>query len=821
MSEKSRIGKRKDEYRKAEKKYKRDRELKDQFRRLDQTIPPRKKKTPLTDKELTALDNAYRATITLLSTKMNPMDEVLKKYNRNKAMLDILEPYMDDPYLILQVKDEATKAQITQELERAGTYKQELATLKVEVDKNIANYTYMEKLRKTLSKDLKAIVLCKKTGEHPSITQLFENSRSEQIQYDLSKAKKYGGSLNTRYYIDQEGKDGFFTISRQNRSVDEQLADVNKEINKKYGEHSIINTDENSTKELVNSLLNNEFFSREMLSKSDKYLMESYSENGRKQVKAYLSRTLSKEVQAQKLAVNQYRILNRFLSDIDTPETFMSLIELINKSAKVKNAAYINKIMGIKPDCKQDKRNSFASMIADTIGCKNIIANAENMRIKDPATGKIYHGTFMKKAEGLDLDSTDKKTMSVFNNLSPNKLEGNLSLKKDIANIQVIDWIIGNPDRHTLNMLYRFDDNGNLTGIVGIDNDTCLGTSDHTIRMSGIYLDNLTVIPKDTAEHIMSLDRESIKNMYYGFDASSEEIEASIKRIEKLQNKIKNDKEYFKDKPFGYVEDGCIRVMSDDELGQTSLFMDLSQGKKILKNRIEQGCENKNLFAVISTEALEANTIKSSIAMLKKAAYTDTANAVRNHYDMEKSVAAMERSQNSTHFVHQEFGQVLTAVNDCRDTFRSIEDCLLIHSDGTKEQAPVFEASAENINKYKEKLNIAINKCDAYLNTKDEASIKKKSKKSNAYIRYKLIKDTKKMLKRSIESLDGIVEKTNRVAEYRNQIDAKTIAAKNELETIKNHFGPRKTKMNDEVSRINEAKKNNKQPEGIQHQKQI
>ena len=87
MSEKSRIGKRKDEYRKAEKKYKRDRELKDQFRRLDQTIPPRKKKTPLTDKELTALDNAYRATITLLSTKMNPMDEVLKKYNRNKAML--------------------------------------------------------------------------------------------------------------------------------------------------------------------------------------------------------------------------------------------------------------------------------------------------------------------------------------------------------------------------------------------------------------------------------------------------------------------------------------------------------------------------------------------------------------------------------------------------------------------------------------------------------------------------------------------------------------------------------------------------------------
>ena len=61
--------------------------------------------------------------------------------------------------------------------------------------------------------------------------------------------------------------------------------------------------------------------------------------------------------------------------------------------------------------------------------------------------------------------------MEKFNQLTPEKIQNSPFLKKDIANLQILDWLCGNPDRHFHNIFYKFDEAGNVTGVVGIDND--------------------------------------------------------------------------------------------------------------------------------------------------------------------------------------------------------------------------------------------------------------------------------------------------------------------------------------------------------------
>ena len=67
MSGNTIIGKRKEAYRSAEKTLKRDRVMKDRFRELNAAIPPRKRKTPLTEEEIRNLRTKYISAITIVS----------------------------------------------------------------------------------------------------------------------------------------------------------------------------------------------------------------------------------------------------------------------------------------------------------------------------------------------------------------------------------------------------------------------------------------------------------------------------------------------------------------------------------------------------------------------------------------------------------------------------------------------------------------------------------------------------------------------------------------------------------------------------------
>ena len=50
----------------------------------------------------------------------------------------------------------------------------------------------------------------------------------------------------------------------------------------------------------------------------------------------------------------------------------------------------------------------------------------------------------------------------------------NANAKQNIylADMQVLDYLCGNVDRHGANLVYQLDDNGKIIGIQGIDNDS-------------------------------------------------------------------------------------------------------------------------------------------------------------------------------------------------------------------------------------------------------------------------------------------------------------------------------------------------------------
>ena len=809
MSDNTRIAKRKTEYRSAEKKYKRDQELQSQFRKLNQTIPARKKKEPLTDKELTDLDGVYRETIDLISKRMKSMEEIFDKAEATKKKLDLIKPYIKNPELINNIKDENEKTAIQNEIQKKATYETDLDTYKTYRKNNQANYDYMMKLRKTLSKDLKTIDLCRKHKDHPSITQLYENSRSEQLVYDLTNTKKLGGAQNTRYFVQASDKKGFFSISKRGTTFNKQIADIKEKNIKKYGENSVFNVCGDKIRDVINELMNDKAFFMSGLSKAGKYTMAAYSEDGREDVLKSFRDILREKHSKKLLTTADMRMLSSSMNSIDSPEIFMSFIDLIEDTAKTINTCSVKKSVGIRTEAKVDKRNSAMSMVAGLIGCDKLIAKSVNMQIKDPSTGKIVSGTFMENAEGFDISNTDPSVMKKFNELSPNKLESILSLKKDIANLQVLDWICGNPDRHVANMFYKFDENGNLVGIQGIDNDSCFGKNNHSAIMNGIFLENMSVIPKETADKILKLDKESLKTMLYGYDLSTAEVNNALNRVNELQDKIIRDAEYFRDKPFGYVEDGRIRIMSDDELGKTSFFMDMMMGDIKDKEKIPQGCKAKNLFGLIGLEALDARVLGENISLIKRDAFDEAGQVAKDNFDMGRAIEAMEESQRKTHFVHDQFGHMIEALRDCKTTYEGFDDVLLEHKlpdDDHPEE--IFRANTEKINEYLQKLQTAFDRCNDYLDTKVEADINKKSKNSNAYKRFHMAKNMKNRIQKTMDALHGITEKADRVAEYKTHLTEMDHISNKEFVKIGKAFRAQHVKNEKEVAKINAEKEN-------------
>ena len=172
------------------------------------------------------------------------------------------------------------------------------------------------------------------------------------------------------------------------------------------------------------------------------------------------------------------------------------------------------------------------------MGVPKLVARSTNMKYLDK-DGKEVEGTFMDFAEGLDLRGKNgEKLCGQVREEQP--FGPPYGINKDLADMQVLDYICGNVDRHAGNLTYRVNDEGMITGLQGIDNDSSFGVvrphkENGLIQLPG--LNKFMVISQSMAETLEGMTPEMLKFALRGRGLTEPEIYAacdSLKDVRKL-----------------------------------------------------------------------------------------------------------------------------------------------------------------------------------------------------------------------------------------------------------------------------------------------
>ena len=256
-----------------------------------------------------------------------------------------------------------------------------------------------------------------------------------------------------------------------------------------------------------------------------------------------------------------------------------------------------NMIAKIHDGARLDNRNAAMSAVAELLNVPDLIAKSVPMRIVN-AEGEIEEGTFMAEAKGTDVNNL-KPGEALYDGKSLRKLDGRAM--KAIADLQVLDFICGNTDRHAANVVYKFDPvTWKLIGVQGFDNDTAFGALK---PKDGDFVAFLTM-PKDMGavsesmyQRLRQITPEILKFSLRGFGLTEEELDAAADRLKTVKEAIEAGNQFYQDrekeqqkqladdpealppKQQPLVQDK-IRVMKDEEWSSLS-WDDLNREKQM------------------------------------------------------------------------------------------------------------------------------------------------------------------------------------------------------------------------------------------------
>ena len=309
--------------------------------------------------------------------------------------------------------------------------------------------------------------------------------------------------------------------------------------------------------------------------------------------------------------VNLGKVMSKLYPDIFPPGTDAARIlgkQVMNELCDVVwegyRTGYTYSIAGIPDGSRMDNRNAAMSAAAELLGCSGVIARSRPMTMIGP-DGMEVEGTFMAEAKGFDLNNLPPEAEGI-GRKALKKGEGEqvsafTKALKSIADLQVLDYICGNIDRHEGNMLYEIDpETKKFKKVQGIDNDLAFGTIVPTGEENVNYLtvpSKMSIVTESMYNTIMKLTPEELRFSLRGFDLSEEELDAAGKRLKFLQDQLelgekrhrqmdedikKNNwsnpdvlKNYDGTKEVTLIP-GLIRKVSDQELSKLT-FKDLSQ----------------------------------------------------------------------------------------------------------------------------------------------------------------------------------------------------------------------------------------------------
>ncbi len=431
-------------------------------------------------------------------------------------------------------------------------------------DKNLSQGIpgIVNKLQGIMSKDFEAISAYDPKSKL-SLPEIQEKARTRTIDFRGSKLITVGNMQNSRILMTLQNSrgeriNGVFTRANYNTVK----SDFNKMLNK-AGEQS-----SPEGREEIGKILGN----------YKKWLIE----NGA----AKRDRTLITEKESDDYIIGHLRkILYGKFKPLDEPIPRNELEEFLREDLKIDTskiskdsmklltegmtefkkdvgAEISNWNLELKEGDRLDHRNSCMSAVAGMLGISNLVAKSESMNYIDEK-GNVVEGTFMAFAKGIDLHEKPELFMHVNNN--PFKKKGNLL--KQISDLQILDYLCLNADRHAGNVMYQVDKAGNIVGIQAFDNDSSFGTRELADR----DIAKLGVISKSMKEKLESIDPEMLKFTLRGRGLSEAEINKSAERLTVLNEKIKLKKVVVvDDKDFARLD--IDRLCPPNKIGYTNMF---------------------------------------------------------------------------------------------------------------------------------------------------------------------------------------------------------------------------------------------------------
>ena len=212
-------------------------------------------------------------------------------------------------------------------------------------------------------------------------------------------------------------------------------------------------------------------------------------------------------------------------------------------------------------------RNVGMSRMADLLGMEGLIAKAERVKITDQE-GNQREGVFQETAKGSDFHHLKQDDLLYAVSDDPDILEDG-HFKKQLADLQVLDYICGNTDRHPGNIMYDMErrENGKvgIKTIRGIDNDRAFGILDEETILDikdkerGCYVtvpEDMKVISSSAAEAVRGLTKDKLTLALKDLNFSEKVIDSCMKRAEEIKTAIDQKKiqvvedEKFKDHEF-------------------------------------------------------------------------------------------------------------------------------------------------------------------------------------------------------------------------------------------------------------------------------
>ena len=193
-------------------------------------------------------------------------------------------------------------------------------------------------------------------------------------------------------------------------------------------------------------------------------------------------------------------------------------------------------VAGITPNSRLDTRNVAMSNVAHLLGMENLVCGARMLKLES-GNGTVTEGIFMEKARGVDPNNPGEHMDLVTGDFLK---YGDCRCLKQLADLQVLDYICGNIDRHGGNIFFEFDpETYALIGIQGIDNDLSFGTLKPKTECVGHLMTPpyMGAISKETAETILALSPDVFAYTLHGI-LDQEEVDAAKFRLENMQNAI-------------------------------------------------------------------------------------------------------------------------------------------------------------------------------------------------------------------------------------------------------------------------------------------